>query len=228
MRIAAPGVGKGGDRSERSGGRLEAQFDTEPASAHRTDWLKAIGVGLNAAERELAACRAAVEDAAVYGALFGLGIKGRAVNGRGPFDALAVEAVVFLPNRRFEFAKAMADATGYRLAIIVPARDEAGEVIDLAAWSPATGDVFVWHGRAGLLGAESVNEPRGSEPLAVFETVEDWLRADRRGVVILDYGRAAEALDGVTLEPRSVQHGQMLRAKLARPAPPLAIRRAAR
>ncbi len=51
-----------------------------------------------------------------------LGILKFAGRAADPFDALAADAVIFLPGQRFEFARNLRDQTGARPAIIAPVR----------------------------------------------------------------------------------------------------------
>ncbi len=97
-----------------------------------------------------------------------------------------------LTGERFEFARYRSsdNAVG---AFILIAADEFGEPADLIAWRPG-GRPSTWLGRAGLVGAEMIYAPRWGAPLSVFDTVLDWLRAGRDGVVIVDPARAASLL----------------------------------
>jgi hypothetical protein len=105
-----------------------------------------------------------------YAKLFALGVSG---------FGLCVDSVAFLSGQCFEFARYFRDASGSRLAIIVPTRNELGDIVDLAAIDLDTSEVALWRGRAAMLGQENVFAPRMGEPLLVHETALDWLRAER-------------------------------------------------
>ena len=81
-------------------------------------------------------------------------------------------------------------------AIMFLARDESGRPIDLVAWEPSTGKLAAWLDRAALLGEDQLWAPRiaNAGALNVFESPRDWLREDRRGVVIINAKRAARQL----------------------------------
>jgi hypothetical protein len=188
--------------------------------------LRLLGIGLNECERALLDCWPVVLHDRTYAKLFGLGIYGDGVNGRGPFDALACDAVCFLPGRRFECARDMRDARGHEAAIIIPARDEDGELVDLAAWEPDTGALALWRGCVAMLGEEQLNAPRIETPvLTVFADVASWLRAGQRGVVIIDPARARWRLAGERLAVADAAHGRRLRAALRLPEPRIFVYR---
>jgi hypothetical protein len=67
--------------------------------------------------------------------------------------------------------------------------DVDGEVIDLAAWSPRTGEIGCWYGRGFALGQDQIDNPAtyfGGYVLRVHATPLDWLRADRDGICIIE------------------------------------------
>jgi hypothetical protein len=112
-----------------------------------------------------------------------------------------------------------------RPALVAVARDEFGTVADLAAFD-SRGRIGAWLGRAALLGEQMLNFPRIESPaLHVFETGLDWLRGDRRGVVILDAARARWRLSGERLAVADVAHGRRLRAALRLPEPQIFVTR---
>jgi hypothetical protein len=184
------------------------------------------GIGANEYERELGDCTLVCCDQGLHAKLFALGI--RNFRGRDFFDNLQTETVVFLDGGRFEFSKYLRDASGSERAVIIPCRGAYGDVVDLAAWSPDSGRLSIWHGRAAILGRENILAPRLSGALNVFATALEWLKAGRAGIVIVDAARAADLLDGVTLAVADVAYGQALRTLLARPAPPIVVTRTAR
>jgi hypothetical protein len=72
------------------------------------------------------------------------------------------------------------------MAVMFVCRDEVGNVADMAAWSPRDSCIGTWQGRVSMLGEENCLKPRLGEPLAVFASPREWLKADREGVVIID------------------------------------------
>jgi hypothetical protein len=130
-------------------------------------------------------------------------------------------ASVVFGKRYFDFA-VDGDASAVP-AFIVIARDELGVTDDLVAFD-GQGRLAPGLGRARLLGEQMIFTPRLGEPLRIFEDVWAWLRADRDGVVILDWRVAAGRLEDVPLCVDSVEFGQILRERLARPAPPIFVK----
>jgi hypothetical protein len=189
--------------------------------------LKALGVGLNECEAEHAECQPVACDHQMRDKLRALGVWRFAGNASDPFDALCAEPVIFLQSGRFEFARHMRDQTGAQPAVIIPARDVSSDLTDHAAWQLDTGILALWRGRVPMLGAEHAlrTRPRIEEPLTVHESVLAWLRGDREGGAIIDHRRAADWLDGLTLAAANAAHGEQMRQKLTRPAPPIVIRR---
>lgn len=199
-----------------------------PLSHHHEDApeapadLRSLGIGLNDCDRALLDCPPVVLNDRLYAKLLALGIFGAGVNGRSPFDALHFEAAVRLPSGLFEFGRDMRDATGARDAIIVPARDEFGELVDLAAWDD--GAVALWRGHVAMLGEDQLALPRIETPaLAVFADVASWLRAGRRGVVIIDPQRARWCLADEQLMVADAAFGRRLRAALRLPEPQIFV-----
>jgi hypothetical protein len=93
-------------------------------------------------------------------------------------------------------------------------------VSDLAAWQPSTGRLMTRLGAVGLLGqreAEEAHDDISARPVSVWRTPLNWLRAGRKGVVIIDREMAAHILGGLPVIPDDAQHG---RALLALRVPP--------
>lgn len=208
--------------------RSAALDELEPPAA-AIDWRLA-GVGLNECERALSDCWPAVLDGAIYSRLKRRGIHGAGINGRGPFDALQVADALFRPGQRFEFARDVGSSVGAVAAVVVPVRDQAGDVVDLGAWHLESGAFGLWRGVASLLGEDRLFAPRigDDDVLDVFANVADWLRAGRRGVVILDADRARWALAGQRLVAPSDEFGRALLADLSLPPPQIFVDRARR
>jgi hypothetical protein len=126
-----------------------------------------------------------------------------------------VASVCFGPTT-FDFPEDIRDASGQRQAAIFIEPD------DIVAWDARTGQLASWLGRAAMLGEEKILGWRGDAPLHVYETIPDWLRSHRDGIVILDWRIAAERLAGVTLAASTVEGGLLLKDRLTR-APQIMI-----
>ena len=114
----------------------------------------------------------------------------------------------------------MRDQTGHVLAVIIPALDESGETVDLAAWHMETGAVAIWRGVAAMLGEDGIDASRIEvDGLRVFPGLAEWLRAGRRGVVILDSESARWRLSEETLIVSAAAFGRRLRDALRLPEP---------
>ena len=68
-----------------------------------------------------------------------------------------------------------------------------GEPVDIVAIVPRASTVVTLMGRCAVLGLEQLYGPR-LEPLAIHDTALDWLRAERRGLFIVDIERAKHIL----------------------------------
>ncbi|HLH49880.1 MAG TPA: hypothetical protein VKV96_11100 [Roseiarcus sp.] len=124
----------------------------------------------------------------------------------------------------FEFASDANDSESVDEAFIFVARHTDGEISDLVAWTPATGQIASWLGNAALLGAECALRPRLGEGLPVHRTPLAWLQAERNGIVIVDQVEAADLLyASAPLIVTERDHAAHLRRSLARPAPRILI-----
>jgi hypothetical protein len=183
------------------------------------------GVGLSELERVLNEyCWPVVLNGPLYARIFAQGIHGAGLNGRGAFDSLQVADVIFRPGGRFEFSSEVRELRGHVAGVIIPIRDECGDLVDLAAWNPDDGALSLWRGMASMLGAENIFAPRiESEALLVFADVAAWLRAGRRGVVVLDPQCARWCLSGERLVVDDPAFGRRLRDSLALPEPKIFV-----
>ena len=120
----------------------------------------------------------------------------------------------------FDFVE---DGDGAAAAIVIVARDLTGMPIDLVAWAPKTDMVATLYGRAVLLGEQNVFGPKLNGPLAIHRSVLGWLRAGRRGAVVLDRRRAWRVLDGIPVIAEDVEHGLGLRKVLTAPSPSIMV-----
>ncbi len=110
-----------------------------------------------------------------------------------------------------------------RPALCVIARDEFGIVDDLVAFD-ARGRIGVWLGRAAMLGEQFRWHPRIESPaLRIFPDPWEWLRGERRGVVILDTKRAQWRLSGDVLAVDDPAFGRRLHNMLALPKPQIFV-----
>lgn len=187
--------------------------------------LRLLGIGLNECERALNEhCWPVVLNKPVCSRLFALGIHGDGVTGCGPFDDLEVADVKFRPDRCFDFSHEVDAARGHVAGVIIAARDECGDLIDLAACNPDDGTLALWRGAASMLGEDQIGTPRvESEALAVFADAASWLRAGRRGVVVIDPARARWRLAGEHLVVDDPAFGYRLHGLLRLPDPKIFV-----
>ena len=133
--------------------------------------------------------------------------------------------VVLFPDRPlFDFADDVGD-DGAAPAFVFVARDEFGDACDLVAWAPGEARVAAWLGRASMLGLECLRAPRivYDGALPVCETPLEWLRAERRAVVILDATRARWSFFRTSLIVSDVAFGCRVREALRWPAPQIFV-----
>ncbi len=114
------------------------------------------------------------------------------------FPVLA-SRVAITGAHRFEFESLLQGDADFQHALVIPARDEFGGVVDLVAWVPGRAGLASWSGRVCLLGEHWAHSSRLGEPLHVFPNALEWLKAGRRGVVVIEPHKAAILLHGVTL-----------------------------
>ena len=175
-------------------------------------------------------------DAALYAAaaplntrqvawLAGQGISADALcadgDGRGwPVLAARIERI----GKLFRFATEEGEGVP---ALILVARDQSGAGVELVAWSAREGWVVSESGVLPLLGMEWLC-PLDGGPVEVHADVLAWLRAGRRGVVILDRARAVPVLREVqSLLVTDVKFGVSLERALTQRVPQILVREAA-
>jgi hypothetical protein len=187
--------------------------------------FRSLGVGLNKCERALNDfCWPVTLSKVTYDRLFALGIRGLGVTGRGPFDALQFADVIFRSAGRFDFAGEIGLVRSQVTAVIIPARDEAGEIVDLAAWNIDRGAVALWTGESCMLGADQLTAPRvDMDALPVFPDVAAWLRAGRRGLVIIDPKRARWLTAETPLAVEDDAFGARFSANMKLPEPQIFV-----
>jgi hypothetical protein len=93
-------------------------------------------------------------------------------------------------------APAAGDEAG-KAALIVPAFEQ-GVLVDLVAEDFQSRRDFTRLGAAYALGADEVELARSTgKRLLLFDSVFNWLRADCRGAVVLDWKQALHELNGI-------------------------------
>jgi hypothetical protein len=156
--------------------------------------------------------------------LIGAGVPPMALHydGDGAGLTVARDRVVFLDGGRFEFARYLRDAASATSALVIPCRDEAGEIDDLVAWRGE--QVATWLGRVSMIGQHCIYQPRLSEPLVAHETPLDWLRTGRHGVVVIAPQGAAPLLNlSAPIGVESPIYGHRLRSALTIPSPRIVV-----
>lgn len=94
-------------------------------------------------------------------------------------------------GRRYAFRE---DGAG---VLVFVARDVTGDGVDLVAWEPREGWALPLSGDVALLGGQQLDPLLRDGPLQVHSSMIEWLRAERRGVVVVDQSRAVPLLRGV-------------------------------
>lgn len=120
--------------------------------------------------------------------------------------------VLFQRGQRFRFAWEREADDGSEPAFILPVI-EGGALIDLVAWHPRSGRLATLWRRAGMLiGPDGLDE---EGPVLVHRDPLAWLRAGRRGVVIVHEALARPALlEADALLTEDVEQGVELEAML--------------
>jgi hypothetical protein len=134
--------------------------------------------------------------------------------------------IVEVSSNRFEFEVLCRSCWGResKPAILMPVYDLQGDLVDLAAWDPETNRVSTWRGLAWALGQDTVFAGRLSEGLLVHRTPLDWLRADCKGVVILNPSVARGYLvDAGPLIAEDAKHRRELAVILTQPLPRILV-----
>ena len=113
-------------------------------------------------------------------------------------------------------------------AFLFLVEDDGGDPLDIVAWTPTSNRhrLATWAGRAWGLGRDEAFVPRVAEhdALPIHRDPLAWLRAGRRGCVILRPRLAADVLcDASPLLAEDTEHGVQLRRELSRPAPRIIV-----
>lgn len=126
-----------------------------------------------------------------------------------------VARVQFLADRRY------APVTFGTLAYVLPVLDD-GAILDVVAWAPKTGETATRFGVGAMLGKGQIGcEGRGTTGLAmpIWRTPLNWLRAGRRGLVVIDDTVAAHLLAGIAVAAEDRDHVRDLERRLRVPGP---------
>jgi hypothetical protein len=132
-----------------------------------------------------------------------------------PWPVLA-DSVVF-SNNTFEFTRHVggeSSSPAYIIGVL-----GFGGLIDLVAWEPASFHIASWLGRAFAISEQQIEAPH-LEPLPVWRSPLEWLRAGRRGIVILRPEIAWSRLADVPVLAETVEDGLELRRLLSPPLKP--------
>ena len=100
-------------------------------------------------------------------------------------DPIGAAWVRFLGDATFEAAKGTEPLALRALTFRVVDGDE---IIDLAAWSPRTGQIGIWRGVGFALGQEAIFNPAtffDGEALRLHATPLEWLQSGRDGICIV-------------------------------------------
>ena len=103
-----------------------------------------------------------------------------------------------------------------------------GEIVDLVAWAPATGQVASRLGVASYLGEIGRGDGGTGLSITVHRSPLSWLRAGRTGTVIIDFDAAAAPLSGLALQAEDQPHARELRQRLRLPPPVIVVPEVAR
>jgi hypothetical protein len=105
--------------------------------------------------------------------------------------------------------------------------EDCGEVIDIAAWQPRTGQLATWLSAAFAIGQEKIFNPAtyfADSALRVHETPLQWLQAEREGIVIVRPDLAhAHLANCQRLAFSDARFAQMVKAWLQPPKPTVEI-----
>jgi hypothetical protein len=142
-------------------------------------------------------------------------------------DMVLAAMLEFCDDERFVCGGEIDDLAATSPALVMLCRDNFGDIIDVAAWSPPTGRLATWLGQAWAIDQYRALAPRISDhgALPIFRNPLSWLRGGRDGIVIIDPEKAKWQIAylGCTLLAEDVPHGQALRDALTISAPAIFI-----
>jgi hypothetical protein len=139
-----------------------------------------------------------------------------------PYPLRVVE-VVFQPGGWFEFARHVEGGVTVK-AITIPVASAAG-LTDILAWQPETNLCAFWNNNVFALGEEEIWASRLTDArLHVWRSPWGWLRAGRRGLVIVRPQVVCSYLEYLpTLLAEDIEHGEELERMLTPPRPDIKI-----
>ncbi|PSC03817.1 hypothetical protein SLNSH_17050 [Alsobacter soli] len=114
-------------------------------------------------------------------------------DGYGRWSMLRIDEVVRECAGMFEFSRYSPDQKSLRAYTFV-GTDRYGEPCDVVAWDPKSDELLSWSARAIVAGEDELVAPRLEGGLRVHASALDWLRAGRRGVLVVDWERAGPLL----------------------------------
>ena len=117
-------------------------------------------------------------------------------------------------GRHFEFARDASRENDVRAAFTLLAFGTCGDPIDIVAFRPKPNMQLSLLGRASVIGEDQVLRPHLRRGLRVHRTLGRFLARQRRGIVIMNFTRAALLLHAIRLIPEDEAHREELRRKL--------------
>jgi hypothetical protein len=135
-----------------------------------------------------------------------------------PTPVLA-DRIVFREDGSFDFERDGAE--GAVIPAFTIAVEGIGRIIDIAAWEPRSGRVALLLNRAFALGEEQIWQPNlNREPLPIWRSPFGWLRAGRRGLVLLRPAAAPFYFRDIpSAAAEDLAHGELLERILKPPKP---------
>jgi hypothetical protein len=117
-------------------------------------------------------------------------------------------------GRHFEFARDARRENDVQAAFTLLAFDTCGEPLDIVAFRPRPHLQLSLLGRVTLVGEDQVLRPHLRRGLRVHRTLWGYLAHRRRGIVVMNFSRAALLLHDIRLIPEDENHRRELRRKL--------------
>jgi hypothetical protein len=128
--------------------------------------------------------------------------------------AVLQDRVAFDDGGGFCFERHLKHDEPCQLALVTPVRDQFGEIFDLVAMRRDR--LATWLGRVGCAGLQNLFGPRLlTDALPIASDALDWLRNERRSVLIINPERAKwELASAGQLQASSIAHGRELLSAL--------------
>jgi hypothetical protein len=130
------------------------------------------------------------------------------------------DRIVFRKDGSFDFERDGVEGTVIP-AFTIAVEGGIGRIIDIAAWEPRSGRVALLLNRAFALGEEQIWQPNlNRDPLPIWRSPFGWLRAGRRGLVLLRPAAAPFYFRDIpTAAAEDLAHGEWLERILKPPKP---------